>query len=154
MTIASKTELLQMRFVSRGQPFCNIAAKTSIDAFGTMDFYRQGAPFSGVSNEITPPIYTYPASPVRQGRPFRITALRQIRYGGVDRGQPIFSQLPNPTYPTLIPNPTRQGSPFKWVTAKSSIDASSDYITKGQPFYVYYGAAPVTFNATRFFIVF
>lgn len=154
MTIASKTELLQMRFVSRGQPFCNIGAKTSIDALGTMDFYRQGAPFSGVSNEITPPVYTYPAMPVRRGTAFRITALRQIRYGGVDKGQPIFSQLPNPTYTPYAAMPVRRGTAFKWATAKNTIDASSDYVIQGQPFYVYYGAAPVVFNATRFFLVF
>ncbi len=113
MTIASKTELLQMRYVSKGQPFCNIAAKLSIDAFGSMDFYRRGDAFSGISDEITPPVYPVPKSPVRQGTPFR------------------------------------------WNTAKSSINASYGFYDQGHPFYVYYdGSPPVLFDATRFFLVF
>ena len=156
MTIASKTELLQMRFVSKGQPFCNIAAKTSIDAAGTMDFYRQGDAFSGVSNEITPPVYTYIANPVRQGAAFNIVALTQIRSGGVSLGRPIFSQLPNPTYTLYTPNPVRQGAAFKEITGNSSIDASSDFYRRGAPFYIYYGGPPptITFDPTRMFLIF
>lgn len=153
MTV-SKTQLLQMGFTRRGSPFVMIGAKSSIDLTGISDFTSRGMPVYGPSNTTTPVYPTLIPSPVRQGRPFRITALRQIRYGGVYRGQPIFSQLPNPTYPTVIASPVRQGSPFKWVTAKPSIDASSDYVTQGQPFYVYYNGSTPVFNATRFFIVF
>lgn len=154
MTVPSKTVLLQMRFVRAGAPFCSIGAKTTIDA-KNFDFTDKGGSFYGVSNTETPPIYTYAASPVRQGDPFRIDAGRQIRFGGSRQGEPIFSQLPNPAYTPYTANPVRQGAPFKWNTAKSSINASYGFYNQGQPFYVYYdGAAPVLFNATRFFSVF
>ena len=159
MTIASKTELLQMRFVSKGQPFCNIAAKTSIDAAGTMDFYRQGDAFSGVSNEITPPIYSYAPNPVRQGAAFKwLNAKASIdsNYGRVTQGQPFYIQSGTHSYPVYAPNPVRQGAAFKWLTAKSTIDASSDFYRQGQPFYIYYGGPPPTiiFDPTRMFLIF
>ena len=159
MTIASKTELLQMRFVSKGQPFCNIAAKTSIDAAGTMDFYRQGDAFSGVSNEITPPVYSYIANPVRQGNAFKLLNAKSTidsNYGRVTQGQPFYIQSSTHSYPVYAVNPVRQGNAFKWLTAKSTIDASSDFYQQGAPFYVYYSGAapPVIFNATRMFMIF
>ncbi len=113
MTIATKTILLQMRFIRAGAPFCNIGAKETIDATN-FDYSYKGNTFYGVST-VSDPVPTYPS----------------------------------------IPLPVRYGSPFRWSTANVSIDASSDYVTKGTPFYVYYsGITPVTFNATRMFLVF
>lgn len=112
MTIASKTVLLQMRFVRAGAPFCSISAKTTVDATN-FDFVDKGGSFYGVSNEITPPVYTYATRPVRQGAPFR------------------------------------------WNVAKSSINGSYGFYNKGEPFYVSYNEeALVTFNTTRFFMLF
>jgi hypothetical protein len=157
MSLVSKTVLQQMRFVSRGQPFCSIAAKTSIT--DTSDFYRQGQPFFGVETEITPPVYTYTPSPVRQGNAFKwVNAKSTIdsNYGKVLSGQPFYVQSSTHTYPVYALSPVRRGDAFKWITGNSSIDASSDYYQKGQPFYVYYGGTPppVTFDATRMFLIF
>jgi len=152
MTIASKTVLLQMRFVRAGAPFCPVTTRTNID--GTDGWYRQGAPFFGFSDEITPPIYTYADMPVRRGAPFRITAMRQLRYGGVYQGGPIFSQLPNPTYTPYEISPVRRGTAFNWTTTRTNIDAQNfDFYYQGGPFWVDY-AEPSTFDAATFFIVF
>lgn len=93
MTIASKTVLLQMRFIRGGGAFAEVTAKPGVDTSAISAFQRQGAPFYGVDTEITPPAYSTARKPVRYGAPFvNVTTKSTIdaHFGKVSYGAPFW----------------------------------------------------------------
>lgn len=160
MTIASKTTLVQMRFVSCGEPFINVTTRSDIDTSGISAFVSLGNTFLGVSNETT---NTYPSTeqPVRLGVPYRDVTTRadwdaSFGQGRVYLGEPFRAKFAGTSsYPTMVPSPVWMGEPFRDVVSKESINAEGhDYFRMGAPFWVRYTGAPPPFNTARFFLFF
>lgn len=160
MAIASKTTLVQMRFVSCGEPFINVTTRSDINTSGISSFISLGNTFLGVSNETT---NTYPSSsqPVRQGEPYRDIPAKStwdatFGQGRSYLGAPFIAKYSGTSvYPTGIQQHVYMGEPFRNVVSKDSIDASGfDYYNLGAPFWVKYNGAPPPFNTTRFFLMF
>lgn len=152
MSLASKTVLCQMRFTRAGAPFCSVGLK-----FGIEDVTNRGRPFFGVSNTETPPTYPFSTYIIRAGRPFNISEFgRDMSYGGVAAGKPFYIYQTTHNYPTQLRNTPRAGRPFKNLAANANIEGYKDYVLRGAPYYGVFigGAAPVSFNATRMFMLF
>lgn len=159
MSIASKTVLLQMRFIGKGAPFCDVTAKSSIDTTNISAYTDAGHAFYGVNTEITPPTYASSKAISRMGAPFRDTAAKptiDAHYGFSDAGHGFWAQFAGTSvYPAAIRRPIRTGAPFRDTVAKTSINAEDMlYIDAAHPFWVKYAGAPAPFNTTRFFLLF
>jgi hypothetical protein len=91
MTIASRTELMQMRYTRMGMPFCNIGASSTINQNGQTS---EGSPFLPFVAEITPPVYSYNRYPVQFGAPF----LNIVANGTSDASVNEFNRRGSPYY--------------------------------------------------------
>lgn len=91
----------------------SLVSKTVLQQMG---FVSKGGPFCDITTKTS---ITDTSDFCRQGRAFFGTS----------------AEITPPVY-TYTPNPIRQGRPFKWVNAKSTIDSNYGRVTQGQPFYV------------------
>ena len=158
MTIASKTVLVQMRFVRAGAPFADVTAKASIDTSDISGYTYRGSTFFGSNAEITPPTYPSSTAPVRRGAPYnevttKATYDASFGQGRTRQGVPFVVRFAGTSiYPAMQRVPIRRGAPYSEVVAKSTINASEFDVTRqGAPFWV---ATGYRYNQPQFFIMF